>query len=247
MGYAHWLHTRWPAGTVEKLPETGTDGGTNLPGVRIVGDLTGIPLLKFSADTGARAVQAVLREPDFKPGVDNILDLAIIGAGVSGIAAALEAKKAGLKFKVLEAVQPFSTIVNFPKGKPIYTYPTGMTPAGQMKLSATVKEALIEELEAQRKVAGIEPVALRIERIERQGGELILHAAKETVRARRVIVAIGRSGSYRQLGEWNVSPVAVAVLPLRGHVPGRHRRRRLQSRRWQIEYAPYDWSLNARK
>src|SRR5436190_14119007 len=63
--YVHWLHTRWPAGTVEKLPEIGPDGATSVPGVRITGDLTGIPLLKFSADTGARAVQAILREPEF--------------------------------------------------------------------------------------------------------------------------------------------------------------------------------------
>src|ERR1041385_6114936 len=139
--YAHWLHTRWPAGTVEKLPEVGPDGTTNLSGVRITGDLTGIPLLKFSADTGARAVQAILKEPDFKPG-GEALDLAIIGAGVSGISAALEAKAAGLNFTVFEAVQPFSTIVNFPKAKPIYTYPTDMKPAGQMRLTADVKETL---------------------------------------------------------------------------------------------------------
>jgi thioredoxin reductase/Pyruvate/2-oxoacid:ferredoxin oxidoreductase delta subunit len=197
--YIHWLHTRWPAGTVEKLPVTGTAGATNVPGVRIVGDLTGIPLLKFSADTGARAVQAILRETDFKPGADDVLDLAIIGAGVSGIAAALEARKAGLRFQVFEAVQPFSTIVNFPKGKPIYTYPTEMTPAGEMRFKASVKEALVEELESQRTVAGIEPAPLRIERIERQSDALVLYAGKEQIRARRVIVAIGRSGNYRKL------------------------------------------------
>ena len=47
--YTHWLHTRWPAGVVEKLPESGELGVTNIPGVRIVGDLTGIPLLKLSS------------------------------------------------------------------------------------------------------------------------------------------------------------------------------------------------------
>ncbi len=50
--YTRWLHTRWPAGVVEKLPESGEFGVTNIPGVRIVGDLTGIPLLKFSSKTG---------------------------------------------------------------------------------------------------------------------------------------------------------------------------------------------------
>ena len=191
--YIHWLHTRWPAGTVEKLPIVGTDGETAVPGVRVVGDLTGVPLLKFSADTGALAVQAILREPNFKPGGD-ILDLAIIGAGVSGISAALEARQAGLTFKVFEAVQPFSTIVNFPKGKPIYTYPTEMEPAGQMRFRADVKESLLAELESQR--AGIEVVRARIEKVERAGDELVLDG---NIRAKRVIIAIGRSGNYRKL------------------------------------------------
>src|SRR5688572_25440752 len=154
--YVRWLHTRWPAGTVEKLPEAGEDGSTAVPGVRIVGDLTGIPLLKFSADTGARAVAAIINEADFQSakGKDpEVLDLAIVGAGVSGIAAAMEAKRAGLRFAVFEAAQEWNTIQNFPKAKPIYTYPTEMTPAGSMKLSADVKESLLEELEAQRKAA----------------------------------------------------------------------------------------------
>src|SRR5712691_8499772 len=64
--YTHWLHTSWPAGVVEKLPDSGEFGVANIPGVRIVGDLTGIPLLKFSSKTGAEAVRAILAEPDFR-------------------------------------------------------------------------------------------------------------------------------------------------------------------------------------
>src|SRR5436190_12213732 len=101
--YTKWLHAQWPAGTVEKLPVSGVDGVTAQPGVRIAGDLTGIPLLKFSSHTGAQAVRAILREPNFrKPdsgkriSEGGPLDLAIIGAGVAGISAAIEAKKAGL-------------------------------------------------------------------------------------------------------------------------------------------------------
>src|SRR6267142_1876670 len=63
--YTRWLHTRWPAGTVERLPVVGADGSTDVPGMYIVGDLTGIPLLKFSADTGARAVQTIAGDPSF--------------------------------------------------------------------------------------------------------------------------------------------------------------------------------------
>lgn len=206
--YTKWLHAQWPAGTVEKLPVSGPEGATAQPGVRIVGDLTGIPLLKFSSDTGARAVRGILREADFlraesgkrKPESD-LLDLAIIGAGVAGISAAIEAKKAGLNFAIFEATEVFSTVVNFPKGKPIYTYPTEMKLEGGLQFTADVKEALLVEMEEQRCAAGIEVTPARIDRIERKGGELVLHKSdKTTVVARRVIVAIGRSGNFRKLG-----------------------------------------------
>ena len=173
--YTHWLHTCWPAGTVEKLPVCDEHGRTNVPGVRIVGDLTGIPLLKFSADTAARAVREIAEErgnaergngsprdrpplvpdaatsaergtarPETGPHLSRTppprrnaetLDLAIIGGGVAGISAAIEAKKAGLKFVVFEATEIFSTVVNFPKAKPIYTYPTEMKLEGGLQFT----------------------------------------------------------------------------------------------------------------
>ena len=222
--YTHWLHTCWPAGVVEKLPESGEFGATNIPGIRIVGDLTGIPLLKFSSKTGAEAVRAILQEPDFvaggadsgsssrilgKPGstppatADEVLDLAIIGGGVSGVSAAIEAKKAGLNFRIFEATLPFSTVANFPKAKPIYTYPTDLKLEGGLQFTTDVKEALLEELEEQRKAAGIEFTEARIERLKKRGDEILLHRdddPKTATRARRVIVAIGRSGNHRRLG-----------------------------------------------
>lgn len=204
--YTRWLHTQWPAGTVEKLPVSGTEGETALPGVRIVGDLTGIPLLKFSSHTGAQAVRAILREPNFLQAKDGggkteSLDLAIIGGGVAGISAAIEAKKAGLRFVVLEATELFSTVLNFPKAKPIYTYPSEMKLDGGLQFRAEVKEELLAEMEAQRRAAGIEITAARVERIERAEGALRLHLAEgEPLRARRVIIAIGRSGNFRKLG-----------------------------------------------
>ncbi|MEM1059988.1 MAG: NAD(P)-binding domain-containing protein [Verrucomicrobiota bacterium] len=202
--YAHWLHTQWPAGTVEKLPAVNDNGTTNVPGVYVVGDLTGIPLLKFAADTGAKAVHRILAEPDFagsRHRDGDVLDLVIIGASVSGVAAAIEAQKAQLNFKLFEASRTFSTIANFPKGKPIFTYPTDFTPEGDFQVSAPVKEELMEEMEAQRIEHGIEPIYSRINGIERKKGLLVLTDADgNTHTARRVIIGIGRSGNFRKLG-----------------------------------------------
>ena len=200
--YMHWLHTRWPAGTVEKLPEVREDGTCNVPGVRIVGDLTGIPLLKFSLDTGAKAAKAVAGELEGSSGGEGVVDLAIVGGGVAGMAAAVEARRLGLSFVVIEATEPFFTIVNFPARKPIFTYPTEMQPDSSLQVRAEVKEALLEELHGQVREAGIETQRARAERIVRgEGGKLRVELADGgPVLARRVIVAIGRSGDYRQLG-----------------------------------------------
>ncbi len=203
--YLDWLHLRWPAGTVEKLPEVRPDGSTAVPGLYVVGDLTGVPLLKLASDGGARAVRTIAADPAFRgrASEDGTLDLAIVGAGVAGMAAALEARRLGLRFEVLEASEPFSTILNFPKGKPIFTYPTDMTPAGELQLTerSSVKEGLVVELREKTLGSGIAPRTARAERVAREGGRLVVHlAGGETVRAHRVIVAIGRSGDFRRLG-----------------------------------------------
>ena len=65
--YTHWLHTRWPAGHVEKLPDVREDGSTNVPGLYVVGDLTGVPLLKLSLDSGTKAVRTIAGDPRFTP------------------------------------------------------------------------------------------------------------------------------------------------------------------------------------
>ncbi len=201
--YYHWLHGQWPAGKVEKAPAINADGSTNVAGVYIVGDLTGIPLLKFSSDTGARVVRTIAENSNLKPGQggDRVVDVAIIGAGVSGMAAAMEAKKRGLSYQLFEAKQAFSTVLDFPKGKPIYTYPTDMTPEGDLQFTTDVKEDLVEELQRYREDNGIETFEARIEKIDRNDGALELRDADgKTHRAQRVIVAIGRSGNYRALG-----------------------------------------------
>jgi NosR/NirI family nitrous oxide reductase transcriptional regulator len=203
--YLDWLHLRWPAGTVEKLPEVRSDGATAVPGLYVVGDLTGVPLLKFASDSGARAVQTIVADPAYRsrPGDEGTLDLVIVGAGVAGMAAALEARRHGLRFEVLEASEPFSTVVNFPKGKPIYTYPREMTPAGELQFTqcSSVKEGLVEELRETTLGRGVSPRLARAEQVVRDGNRLAVRlAGGEVLHARRVIVAIGRSGSFRKLG-----------------------------------------------
>ncbi len=197
-----WLHTMYPMGTVEKSPTVEPDGSTNVPGVYVAGDLAGIPLLKFSQHTGARVAKAIIAELNTdQPSSDETLDVAILGAGVAGISAALECERAGLKYEVLEASEAFSTIANFPKKKPIYLYPTEMQPDGELKVTGDVKESLLEELQQQARDANLKiRTGVRATHIERRGGVLhVMLPDSDAIKARRVIIAIGRSGNFRRM------------------------------------------------
>ncbi|HEX6790315.1 MAG TPA: NAD(P)-binding domain-containing protein, partial [Candidatus Krumholzibacteria bacterium] len=202
--YLHWLHLQWPDGRVEKLPAVRDDGSTRIPGLYVTGDLLGVPLLKFAADCGARVVRTIAADPAFATGRasgDDVADIAIVGAGVSGVAAAMEARALGLRVRLLEASAVFSTIANFPRRKPIFTYPKEMTPAGSLTITADVKESLHEELVAQADRAGIHAEAARATRVLRRGDHFEVEVeGAPSVRARRVICALGQSGDFRRLG-----------------------------------------------
>ncbi len=199
--YAQWLHLKWPAGIPEKLPEVAPDGGTPVPGLLIVGDLTGIPLLKFALDSGSKAAQRCMRELP-TPGDDHeILDVAIIGGGVAGMAAAVELSTSPLRFRIFESNQRLATLANFPARKPIFTYPTAMIPSGALQIGAGVKEELMAELEAQLAGRELPLTAANVTHVEKREGHLaVMLAGSAPVLARRVIVAIGRSGNFRRLG-----------------------------------------------
>jgi NosR/NirI family transcriptional regulator, nitrous oxide reductase regulator len=199
--YYHWLHGQWPAGEVEKLPLVGEAGTTNVPGLRVAGDLAGVPLLKFAADSAAAAVQAF--QAELKPTRDRrVMDIAIIGGGVAGLSAALEAQRLGLSYMVFEAARAFNTLAHFPQAKPIFTYPVDMEPRGGLQFNerCNVKEGLLNELEAQREAAKLEILQADVTHVSRSNGLFKIEAGQSQPHtAHRVLVAIGRSGNHRQL------------------------------------------------
>lgn len=203
--YFQWLHGQWPSGTVETLPQIDEQGRSSLAGVYVVGDLTGVPLLKFALDSGVKVARRVASELSSEPVAaasgEPVWDVAILGGGVSGMAAALECQSHKLRACVIEAREPFSTIANFPAKKPIFTYPTDMQPEGTLQVAGATKEALLEELRAQIHALSIPITRASAEAITRDKGTLAIRLqGGERVLARRVIVAIGRSGNFRRLG-----------------------------------------------
>ena len=204
--YFNWLQKDVPTGEVEKYPEINEHGETSVKGVFIVGDLTGIPLLKLAAESGKETAQKIINDKKFnKQKISKtdkqIFDLIIIGAGPGGIAAGLEAQKSNLNFAILESTKKFSTIINFPKGKPIYAEPTDYEQKSELKISDGTKESLLEDLRTQ-----IENKSLPIiensyaQKIDKDGNTFNIITDEKKYKALRVIIAIGKSGNARTLG-----------------------------------------------
>lgn len=200
-----WLQEGAPSAPVERYPELTERGETSLPGVFVVGDLTGIPLLKLAAESGYKFVRGLSDDRHFAKRrgskAAGVLDLLIIGAGPAGVAAALTAKAQGLQYEIVESTVPFNTIVNFPKGKPIFAEPSDRPTEGPVDIQTTVKEALLETLGRTVDEGGIDIVTgVRIESLRRQGPAVVA-VDKAGVERKAVVVAlaIGKSGDSRKL------------------------------------------------
>ncbi len=203
--YFNWLQKDAPAGEVERYPEIDDNGETSVKGIYIIGDLTGIPLLKLASESGKKIINTILSEQNFQKlkssnKDDEIYDLVIIGAGPAGIAAGIEAANQKLKFTIIESAQKFNTIVNFPKGKPIFAEPAVYDQQSALKINDGTKESLLEELENQ--LTGIDlPIeeGVMVDRIDNKGDHFELITKKVNYKALKVVLAIGKSGNARML------------------------------------------------
>ena len=85
------------------------------PGLFVVGDLTGVPLLKFSSDSGARAVQQIAAERSFqqRQAEAGVHDVAIVGAGPAGLAAADVLARNGIRSVVFDAYPEIGGLLTF--------------------------------------------------------------------------------------------------------------------------------------
>ena len=112
---------------VRSVPTPTRDGSsfeTNVAGCYIIGDVSGVPLIKNAVKEGAEVIEHIRKSLEkAAPSPEAEYDVAIIGIGPGGASAAVCAQEHGLKYIAIEQEKVLSTIDGYPKGKYIFFKP----------------------------------------------------------------------------------------------------------------------------
>jgi thioredoxin reductase len=110
---------------IRSRPAPNRDGSnyeTNVRGCYIIGDVSGVPLIKNAVKEGAEVIEHIAA--DLSKGESKAeYDVAIIGIGPGGASAAMSAHEKGLRYIAIEQEKTLSTIEMYPKGKYIFFKP----------------------------------------------------------------------------------------------------------------------------
>lgn len=176
---------------------------TNVRGIFVAGELGGLALIRNAVRQGKETVMAIARDLG---GCDRsspeVLDLAVIGAGPAGIAAALTAVQQRLRYAVFEQQEDLGgTIYNFPRRKLAHTEEVELPLYGPLRKEEYSKEELLElfrGLVEQHRLAI--HFGQKVQQVIPEGGLFHILTSRGAWRARRVLLALGRRGTPRKLG-----------------------------------------------
>lgn len=174
---------------------------SNVPGLYIIGDLAGAPVIKYAMAQGYDIIEHIASLPGAVAGGDgDLLDVLIIGAGAAGLNAGLQAKERGMKHLILEKERIANTIENFPEGKWVYAEPDSQPPKGKLWLDGATKEDLTRRWNQIVQENGLNLRSMEaVTKCEKKDGVFHVSTPKGSYRAKRVILATGQRGNPRKL------------------------------------------------
>ena len=191
-----------PEPSYPTLPLSNDDGESNIAGITLIGEVAGTPLVKLGLNDGVKAIDRLRTELGGAHASDSdegLHDVVIIGAGSSG--AAMRAHELGMRYVVLEAERVAMTVVNMYKGKVLFAEPEAEPLQSSMWFEECTREQLLERWHAQIEEAGLNIKEFeKVIDVQGEEGAFEVVTLKDTHRARRVLMAVGKAGNPRKAG-----------------------------------------------
>jgi thioredoxin reductase/ferredoxin len=182
------------------LPEVDEYFETSRPGVHVVGELAGMGLIRNALVQGLQ-VAARLRDTVDRGQRDVDVDVVVVGAGPAGIATAVGLQAAGLTLALVEQDTVGGAVAHYPRQKLVMTQPVDLPYYGQFGRPTLSKEDLLAsfiDVLAKARIRVHEHA--KVTALAGERDRFIVTTAKGVLRARRVVLAIGRRGTPRRLG-----------------------------------------------
>lgn len=183
----------------EDIPQLSSNFESNIPGIYIVGELSGLALIKNAINHGIIAVDHIHQNLPSGSGVDY--DLVIIGAGPAGLTAGLRAKELDSNYIIFDQDNPGGTILQYPRRKLTLVQPVELPLFGKLNKGEYRKEDLLSIWEQVITEYEINlQTGQKLQNITGSNGNFKIETIKGTVSAKNVILALGRRGTPRKLG-----------------------------------------------
>jgi thioredoxin reductase/NAD-dependent dihydropyrimidine dehydrogenase PreA subunit len=186
------------------VPEMDEWQETTVPGLFVAGELGGMALVR-NAVTQSRKVVARIAErsgEDVTARRAGVFDVAIVGAGPAGLAAAAAATERGLTHIVFEQEPDLGgTILHYPRRKLVLVQAVEVPVLGLLREAEYSKEELLRKLLDLADRARLEiRFGEKVADIQQADGLFSVESSSGPTLARFVILAMGRRGTPRKLG-----------------------------------------------
>ena len=187
-----------------ELPRLDSHFQTTQPGVFIVGELSGMGLIRNAIRQGGEAAAYIVAGQDgvTRRGVNGALDALVVGAGPAGISTTLGLLEAKLNVLMVERELFGGTIMHYPRAKVVMTGALDLPMYGRVGASTMSKEELVAVWhDIYQKVRPPIVTEELVESLSRGADDMwTVHTTKGTHRAANVVLALGMRGAPAKLG-----------------------------------------------
>jgi thioredoxin reductase/Fe-S-cluster-containing dehydrogenase component len=183
----------------DPIPLSDATGATNVSNLWVAGDISGAALIRLAMNEAVRAVDHI--EPSRLPQDSGVLDVAIVGGGPAGLAAAIRCQERNLSYCVFERDQLAATIRGYSKQKHVMAEPNNVALLSSLWFEECGKEELLarwEQAARDRSIRIFEHTEIR--HIARSDGLFTLQSDQGQFAAAHVLVCVGKRGAPRRLG-----------------------------------------------
>jgi len=190
-----------PSPSYPVLPDVNAKGESNIAGMFVIGDVAGRPLIKIGLNDGYDLANRLADELGDAPSSSADYQVAVIGAGVAGMATALRLHELGIRAVAVDAGRSFQTLRSFTKGKLLFAEPLDMEQKGSIPFAEGVTEEVLTEWDALIAASGLElREYTKVVDVRRDPAGFRIVTERGEIIARRVVLSIGKSGNPRKAG-----------------------------------------------